>query len=618
MKARSLLAILAVICASNARSDAAPSSAELPDLGAAPPQKSNLAVRPGPGGVTLESTFENQKIIVAPEYSNETGASLGATFATLLGQDAAVGVLLNIGNDKKEWLINAGYKLDERQRIVVTAGQLKQFLDYTFISGSEKVGLTQNSGAVSYQFQLGKEFLRFFEVNGYLSKTAGRDLTDKTFAVDTATLFELWNDPRRIAGGEVAGLQGKLGFSPIEGSLIKVSLGDERLRYDYFTGKDTTHRPTGGFEWLQQLPNRFNLKLSADTFASQNRYSIGLDHSISSSDSGRHSLGASLNSIQGRGGLGNDTQVNVVYSYVFGTGGTASAQNRLTPALDTSAPNPLTKAFNGELSTSGQSGLWSGSSLLDQVALRPSVIPSHVIAKIDTTVLPTRLIAIDKTAMPVGHSINIATGTITAPTGTPVSGIAGVTKNTVPFTNAGQFALSGTGLLVVNPRLITHPAVGFTDTYVVTMNNSSGGGTTLATVVVSRGSVQINSIVMTSTDGSVVSGGLTWTRNNSTVASPGAANWSTANSTCATLTAQGLAAGSWRLPTEAELDALATANVLQNNLTTAGWTLDFTWTNKAYTQNGTYAHNGVMLQAGAYGGNTYRNDLDTGWVSCAH
>ncbi|MEI8363598.1 MAG: Ig-like domain-containing protein, partial [Betaproteobacteria bacterium] len=56
---------------------------------------------------------------------------------------------------------------------------------------------------------------------------------------------------------------------------------------------------------------------------------------------------------------------------------------------------------------------------------------------------------------------------------------------------------SATGL-VVNPKLITQPAVGVKDTYVVTMNNSSGSGTTLATVVVSRGSVKIDSILMAS------------------------------------------------------------------------------------------------------------------------
>ena len=238
----------------------------------------------------------------------------------MLGDQAAVGVLLNVGAEKKEWLINAGYKMDERQRFIVTAGQLKQFLDYAFLSGTEKVGMTQNSGAISYQLQLGKEFLRFLEVNGYLAKTASRDLTDKTFAVETATLFSLWNDPRRIAGGQVTGLQGKLGFSPIEGSLVKVSLGEERLSYDLLAGKDSTNRLTAGVEWAQQLPGHFNLKLSADSFASQNLYSIGLEQNLGGADGGRQTIGLSLDSVRGRDGLGNDTQVKFRYSYAFGTG----------------------------------------------------------------------------------------------------------------------------------------------------------------------------------------------------------------------------------------------------------------------------------------------------------
>lgn len=72
--------------------------------------------------------------------------------------------------------------------------------------------------------------------------------------------------------------------------------------------------------------------------------------------------------------------------------------------------------------------------------------------------------------------------------------------------------------------------------------------------------------------GTVVSGGLTWTRNNSTVASLGATNWNTAHSTCDTLTAGGF---NWRLPTKQELSALFAAS--RSALTAAGWTLGTTW-----------------------------------------
>ena len=157
----------------------------LPDMGT-PVRQGSASVMPGPTGITAQGRFDGTKITIAPEYSDKTGVSLGVALATMLGDQAAVGVILTGGADKREVLINAGFKLDERQRFIVTAGQLKQFLDYAFVSGTEKAGMTQNSGGVSYQLQLGKEFLRFLELNGYVSKTASRDLADKTFAIDTA------------------------------------------------------------------------------------------------------------------------------------------------------------------------------------------------------------------------------------------------------------------------------------------------------------------------------------------------------------------------------------------------------------------------------------------------
>jgi hypothetical protein len=466
----------------------APTSSKdfLPDFGnASPGQPGNIALRPSASGVGLESNFGRQKLIVTPEYSNQTGLSVGGALASMLGDNAAVGVLFTAGADKKEWLLNAGFKLDERQRFVVTAGQLQQFLDYAFRSGTEKVGMTQNSGAVSYQLQLGKEFLRFLEANGYVAKTASRDLADKTFAVDTATIYELWNDPRRIAGGKVTGLQGRLGFTPFAGSLVKVSLGQERLSYDLFSGNDSVNRFTGGLEWLQQLGHGYTAKASADAYASQNRYTLGIERSLSGSD-GRHNIGASAIGVRGRDGIGNDNLFLLTYRYVFGVGSTGSNG----PALDLGqAPKANTNSL------AEQTAAWSGSSLLDQVAQRPSFIPSRVVAKIDNSALPTRLIAVDKTALPAGSTVNPANGDITTPLGVAVVSIASVTKNLAAFSNTGQFSLSGNSL-VIKPSLIEQPAVGVVDSYVVTFNNA-GGGTTLATVRVSHGSTKIDSVTIT-------------------------------------------------------------------------------------------------------------------------
>ena len=81
--------------------------------------------------------------------------------------------------------------------------------------------------------------------------------------------------------------------------------------------------------------------------------------------------------------------------------------------------------------------------------------------------------------------------------------------------------------------------------------------------------------------GTVVSNGLTWTRNNSTIKSK-TANWTTANNACNALTAGGYT--DWRLPVFSEFDALD--NVA---LKSAGWTLDNTWSSTRYSSGRHYS-----------------------------
>jgi hypothetical protein len=281
-------------------------------------------------------------------------------------------------------------------------------------------------------------------------------------------------------------------------------LGQERLSYDQLNGADKTDRLTGGVEWQQQLPDHYNLRMAAESYASQNRYSIGIERALNGADGGRHSLGASFIGVQGCSGLGNDQQFKLSYRYAFGVG----ANNRPAAPTMTSLKNAAALGQNGGDSQTAGFGV----SLLDQVAQRPGYIPSHVVAKVDTTALPTRLVAVDKTTLPAGTTIDAATGDITTPLGVAVTGIASVTRNGTAFANTSQFALSGNNL-ITRPSQIAQPAVGVVETYVVTINNS-GGGTTLATVLVSRGSVKIDSITISNAAGNTPPMALDFTYNN--------------------------------------------------------------------------------------------------------
>ena len=201
-----------------------------------------MAVRPRPYGLVAEGTDGFLRFSASADYSEQLGISVGVMLASILGENAAVGILLSGGDHRREVLLNAGFQMDERQRFILTVGQMEQFHEYAFRSGDERIGVKQRSGGVSYELHLGQEFLRYLEFNGYMAEADSRRLADKSFAVDTATLYELWNDRRRIAGGEVTGARLRLAFSPLENGLFKISLGQERLRYDLTTGSDSVTR----------------------------------------------------------------------------------------------------------------------------------------------------------------------------------------------------------------------------------------------------------------------------------------------------------------------------------------------------------------------------------------
>ena len=319
-----------------------PQANSLPDLGKPDRRNANTTdthttVTPGPGGITLESSSSDKKFRLAPEYSNLTGLALNAGFAAYLNDNAALGLLLSAGADKKEFLLNAGYQLDGNNRLLFTFGQLRQNLEFNFLTGNEKTKLTQNSGALSYQLRLGNGLLSGIEINAYLSNTPSRDLGGKTYSVDTAALYELWSEPRRIAGGKITGLQGQLVFAPTPGATLKLGLGGERLEYDLTVGKGGSSRTTGSAEWNQPFANGYTFNAALGNFATQERYTLGLDRKLG----GGHQIGIKLVEIRGRDDTQNDSQVLFAYTYTQGARITAPVASGPPgiPACSIRSPN---------------------------------------------------------------------------------------------------------------------------------------------------------------------------------------------------------------------------------------------------------------------------------------
>lgn len=452
----------------------------LPDLGQA--QKSpNLPamLRPGPTGLNLTSDNTDSRLSTYLDTSRLAGASIGVRGATTLNDSLALGGGFQLGSRWSELYLNLGLRLSATQHLMLTGGHLRQKLDYEFPSGSERAAMTQNSAGASWRINLGGGLLDHAEVGVYAADTPSRDLSDRTWSVDATTAFELWNDPRRVAGSRLTGIQGRLGVLPWEGGRLTAGIGHETLRYDLQVGEETHRRPTVSLGLEHALNSETKLRLGAAGGVAENRYTAGFDRRIG--DLGI--LGVSVTNLQGRHDTPNDTRVQLSWSIPLG--------GRGTPSFTHLSPD-VTHPGEKRSSMDAASAFQGGRNLLDQVAMRPQWMPMQIIAKRDDTVAPVRLVAIDKTALPEGTQINNASGAVTVPLGVTLAGIAGVILNDAPFTNTGQFSLSGNSL-VINPEKISQPSPATLDSYVVTVNHADGGGTNV-TVKVARGSVSIVSV----------------------------------------------------------------------------------------------------------------------------
>jgi hypothetical protein len=91
------------------------------------------------GSLTWQDTLGDARLKIIPEYSQQTGFALGGNIAAPMTAHSAI-------------LLTADIDFAARQRLIFTLGQLRQNLDFNFRSGTAQAEVTQNSGAVSYQY----------------------------------------------------------------------------------------------------------------------------------------------------------------------------------------------------------------------------------------------------------------------------------------------------------------------------------------------------------------------------------------------------------------------------------------------------------------------------------
>jgi len=344
----------------------------------------------GTAGGTYYEKFGDSLLVVTPQYSKLTGLSTTGSFAIPLTDNFAAGLLLTAGTDKSEIFINSGFRIDDKQRVIFSLGQLRQNLDYNFLSGTENTQVTQNNVGLSYHYFLDKYWVNTVEANGYFSKTQSQNLTDKNYYTDT---YELWSDPRRIAGGTVEGFQGRLIFLPTEKTILKVGVGGERLNYDVQTGKDTSNYVTANTEISQKIKPNLDLRASVDYTAAENRYAIGLTHNLGTDRK------LSLDARTIRGSTFDDKQIFLSYTQAFGKRDQADDKKEIktTSVVDSNQiradiinnVRPLTSGLQTDQFQNKDNKKDFSSTLLNEVSKRPNYFPAQTIAKVDSSAAST-------------------------------------------------------------------------------------------------------------------------------------------------------------------------------------------------------------------------------------
>ena len=419
-------------------------------------------VQPTGNGVRLQHDFANKRFAIAPEATDQHGFAVKGAVAAALSKRAAFGVVGGGGSGQQDLVVNAGIQVRPAQRLLVSFGNLRQEVDLPFETGRERRRLRQASGGAAYRVALGGPLQPSIDMQAYMADSGSLELGAVQYFSDRDGQAQIFRLDRRVAGARLTGAQTRTALRLGADATLTLTLGAERLRYAFATGNNVTHTATRGVDWIQQLSRGYSLQAYARTQAAMHVTGVRTERRFGSQG---HRVGIELTRINGRNGLMDDTQLRFTQTFSFGGPGSASPQTR----------DDAGRERNAEISA-----------LLDDVSQRPVFLPLVPLAKVDPTLQPERLVAIDHAGMVPGTTISTADGTVRVPAGAVE--IKTVAKNGAVFTNTGQFSVSGTDLLI-HPMRMEAPASGI-DQYIVVMRNVEGRSTT-ATVDVARGSVHI-------------------------------------------------------------------------------------------------------------------------------
>lgn len=284
------------------------------------------------------------QVEIAPNYSEELGWSLKGAAGAYLTDSVALGLIVEYGENKQEYLANAGIQFNDAISLVGNIGMLQQRNDYGPGNGRETVRQMEYGASLKGAYEVG--VLSGFEINGYLA--------------DAGT------DSNNVETGKVYGLQAMTDLDLTDLTHVKVGVGYEWLNWD--DGEDNGS-VTFSADGSQNLGDVVSLTARAKLGVSENVYGGGVAFDLSNGGMNTNQLGLNFSYIDGHEGIEDDKRVELSWNYGFGAGPVAYAS---TPPTDSAAP---IRAAADVVTVA------PANNLLHDVMKRPAYLPETVIAR---------------------------------------------------------------------------------------------------------------------------------------------------------------------------------------------------------------------------------------------
>jgi hypothetical protein len=207
------------------------------------------------------------RVELAPNYSEELGFSMKGAAGGYLTDALALGLIVEYGENKREYLANAGIQFNDALSFVGTVGLLEEHNEYVDGEGREKVQQMEYGASLKGAYEIG--FLSGFQLNGYLA-----DADADSDSVETGKLY---------------GVQLLTDLDLTDTTHVKIGGGYEWLEWDD-TGEDDS-RWTFSAEAAQQLGDVVSLTGHAKLGASEYVYGGGVAFDLSDDGMNTNTLG---------------------------------------------------------------------------------------------------------------------------------------------------------------------------------------------------------------------------------------------------------------------------------------------------------------------------------------